>query len=113
MIHGSHFQITFEFAEGLFDIQQALVMAEHLGARTLLDRFVGVQQKPPVPEAFLSDEFLFTLPLEFSFLINPIRRQAEASGRFQAMDSWSGLLPTIVGCAVGNRLTGCEASKHR
>src|SRR5438876_3301712 len=72
MIHGSHFQVAFEFAESLLDIQQTLVMTQHLQARTLLHRFVGMEQKPPILVSFLSDQRFLTLPLQFSSLINVI-----------------------------------------
>src|SRR6266404_2953256 len=47
-------------------------MTQHFSARTLLDRFVGVQQKPTILVSFLSDERLFTLPLQFSSLLHVI-----------------------------------------
>src|SRR6266850_5699803 len=63
MIHRSHLQVAFEFAESLLDIQQPLVMTQHFGARTPLNRFVSVQQKPPILMSFLSDDWLLALPL--------------------------------------------------
>src|SRR6266568_8646010 len=47
-------------------------MSQHLRARTFLDRFVGVEQKPAILVSFLSDDRLLAFPLQFSSLFNVI-----------------------------------------
>src|SRR5438094_8305922 len=74
MKHRSHFQVAFEFAESLLDIQQALVMSQHLRARTLLDRFVGMEQKPAILVSFSSDDRLLAFPFQFSSRFNVIEK---------------------------------------
>src|SRR5207248_4815658 len=72
MKHRSHFHVAFEFAESLLDIQQALVMSQDRRARTFLDRFVGMEQKPAILVSFLSDDRLLAFPLQLSSLFNAI-----------------------------------------
>jgi hypothetical protein len=47
-MHGAHFQVALEFAEGFLHVQQAFVVSQNLLRRVALDGFIGVQQIPPV-----------------------------------------------------------------
>ena len=55
VMDGADFPVALEFAKRLFHVQQPLVVTQHLLARTLLDRFIGVQQIPAVLLGFLGD----------------------------------------------------------
>ena len=72
VMDGPDFQIALEFAERFFHVHQPLVVSQHLRARTQLDRFIDVQQIPPVLLGFLVDQVSFAGPLQVPLLIRTI-----------------------------------------
>jgi hypothetical protein len=61
VMHGAHFQVALEFAEGFLHVQQPFVVSQYLFRRAALDGFIGVQQIPPVLLGFLGDNLFLAL----------------------------------------------------
>ena len=62
MKHRTHFEVALELAEGLFHLQQVLVMTQDFRAVALLRLRVGVQEIKAVQAGFVNKELLFALP---------------------------------------------------
>src|ERR1035437_6152542 len=66
VMHGAHFQVALEFAEGFLHVQQPFVVSQDLLRRAALDGFIGVQQIPPVLLGFLGDNLFLAFPLQLA-----------------------------------------------
>src|SRR5258708_5288990 len=72
VVNRTDFQVTLEFAEGLFHVQQPLVMTQDLLARTFVRSLIGMEQIPAVLLGFLDDQFSFAFPLQLSLRIGAV-----------------------------------------
>src|SRR6266516_3063019 len=103
VMYGADFQVTFEFAERFLHVQQPLVMTQDLLARALLDRFIGVEQIPPVLLGFLGDQFGFAFPLHASLRVNEVGKILVGLESLQSSSHLAGQLLAVYFLALYRR----------